>query len=149
MTLYDTINDEIKRAMLAKDRIRLETLRGIKKEMLEAKTAKGAPAELTEEAIIAILQRMIKQRKDSAEIYTSSGRDELAENEIEQLNVIREFLPKQLSEEELELEITKIITETSATSMKEMGKVMGIATKSLAGKAEGRAISAMVKKLLS
>lgn len=149
MTLYDTINDEIKRAMLAKDRIRLETLRGIKKEMLEAKTAKGAPAELTEEAIIAILQRMIKQRKDSAEIYTSSGRDELAENEVEQLNVIREFLPKQLSEEELELEITKIITETSATSMKEMGKVMGIATKSLAGKAEGRAISAMVKKLLS
>ena len=149
MTLYDTINDEIKRAMLAKDRIRLETLRGIKKEMLEAKTAKGAPAELTEEAIIAILQRMIKQRKDSAEIYTSSGRDELAENEIEQLNVIREFLPKQLSEEELELEITKVITETGATSMKEMGKVMGIATKSLAGKAEGRAISAMVKKLLS
>ncbi|NLJ01708.1 MAG: GatB/YqeY domain-containing protein [Bacteroidales bacterium] len=149
MTLYDTINDEIKRAMLAKDRIRLETLRGIKKEMLEAKTAKGAPAELTEEAIIAILQRMIKQRKDSAEIYTSSGRDELAENEVEQLNVIREFLPKQLSEEELELEITKVITETGATSMKEMGKVMGIATKTLAGKAEGRAISAMVKKLLS
>ena len=149
MTLYDTINDEIKRAMLAKDRIRLETLRGIKKEMLEAKTAKGAPAELTEEAIIAILQRMIKQRKDSAEIYTSSGRDELAENEVEQLNVIREFLPKQLSEEELELEITKVITETGATSMKEMGKVMGIATKTLAGKAEGRAISALVKKLLS
>ena len=149
MTLYDTINDEIKRAMLAKDRIRLETLRGIKKEMLEAKTAKGAPAELTEEAIIAILQRMIKQRKDSAEIYTSSGRDELAENEVEQLNVIREFLPKQLSEEELELEITKVITETGATSMIEMGKVMGIATKTLAGKAEGRAISAMVKKLLS
>lgn len=149
MTLYDTINDEIKRAMLAKDRIRLETLRGIKKEMLEAKTAKGAPAELTEEAIIAILQRMIKQRKDSAEIYTSSGRDELAENEVEQLNVIREFLPKQLSEEELELEIAKVITETGATSMKEMGKVMGIATKTLAGKAEGRAISAMVKKLLS
>ena len=149
MTLYDTINDEIKRAMLAKDRIRLETLRGIKKEMLEAKTAKGAPAELTEEAIIAILQRMIKQRKDSAEIYTSSGRDELAENEVEQLNVIREFLPKQLSEEELELEIAKVITETGATSMKEMGKVMGIATKTLAGKAEGRAISALVKKLLS
>ncbi len=92
---------------------------------------------------------MIKQRKDSAEIYTSSGRDELAENEVEQLNVIREFLPKQLSEEELELEITKVITETGATSMKEMGKVMGIATKTLAGKAEGRAISAMVKKLLS
>src|SRR5690554_379480 len=149
MTLYDTINDEIKRAMLARDKVRLDTLRGIKKELLEAKTAKDAPDELTEEMVIAILQRMVKQRKESADIYASSGRDELAENEIEQMNVIREYLPEQLSEEELEAAIKKIILETGATSMKEMGKVMSVATKELAGKAEGRAISDQVKKLLS
>lgn len=149
MTLYDTINDEIKRAMLAKDRVRLDTLRSIKKELLEAKTAKGAPEQLTEEAITAILQRMVKQRKESADIYTSSGREELAENEIEQLNIIREYLPEQLSPENLEAAIKKIILETGATSMKEMGKVMAVATKELAGKAEGRAISDQVKKLLS
>ncbi len=149
MTLYDTINDEIKRAMLARDKVRLDTLRGIKKELLEAKTAKDAPDELTEEMVISILQRMVKQRKESADIYASSGRDELAENEIEQLNVIREYLPEQLSEEELEAAIKKIIADTGATSMKEMGKVMAIATKELAGRAEGRAISNQVKKLLS
>ena len=149
MTLYDTINDEIKRAMLAKDKVRLETLRGIKKELLEAKTAKGAPGELTEEAITTILQRMVKQRKESADIFTSSGRDELAENEIEQMNVIREYLPEQLSEADLEAAIKRIIAEAGATSMKEMGKVMAVATKELAGKAEGRAISEQVKKLLS
>lgn len=149
MTLYDTINDEIKRAMLAKDKVRLETLRGIKKELLEAKTAKGAPTELTEEAITAILQRMVKQRKESADIFTSSGREELAENEIEQMNVIREYLPEQLSEADLKAAIKRIIAEAGATSMKEMGKVMAVATKELAGKAEGRAISEQVKKLLS
>lgn len=149
MTLYDTINDEIKKAMLAKDRVRLDTLRSIKKELLEAKTAKGAPQELTSDAVIAILQRMVKQRKESADIYTSGGRDELAENEIEQMNIIREYLPEQLSPEELELAIKKIIAESGATSMKEMGKVMAVATKELAGQAEGRAISDQVKKLLS
>ncbi len=149
MTLYDTINDEIKRAMLARDKVRLDTLRGIKKELLEAKTAKDAPDELTEEMVIAILQRMVKQRKESADIYASSGRDELAENEIEQMNVIREYLPEQLSEEELEAAIKKIIADTGATSMKEMGKVMAIATKELAGRAEGRAISNQVKNSLS
>ena len=135
--------------MLAKDKVRLEALRGIKKELLEAKTAKGAPDELTEEAIIAILQRMVKQRKESADIYTSSGRTELAETEIEQINVIREYLPAQLSGAELETAIKKIIVATGATSMKDMGKVMGASTKELAGKAEGRAISDMVKRLLS
>ncbi len=149
MTLYDTINDEIKRAMLARDKVRLDTLRGIKKELLEAKTAKDAPDELTQEMVIAILQRMVKQRKESADIYASSGRDELAENEIDQMNVIREYLPEQLSEEELEAAIKKIIADTGATSMKEMGKVMAIATKELAGRAEGRAISNQVKNLLS
>lgn len=135
--------------MLAKDKVRLETLRGIKKELLEAKTAKGAPTELTEEAITAILQRMVKQRKESADIFTSSGREELAENEIEQMNVIREYLPEQLSEADLKAAIKRIIAEAGATSMKEMGKVMAVATKELAGKAEGRAISEQVKKLLS
>lgn len=135
--------------MLAKDKVRLETLRGIKKELLEAKTAKGAPDELTEEAIVAILQRMVKQRRESADIYQKSGREELANNEIEQMNVIREYLPEQLSEADLELAISQIISETGATSMKDMGKVMGASTKKLAGRAEGRAISDMVKKLLS
>ncbi|MDO5522773.1 MAG: GatB/YqeY domain-containing protein [Bacteroidia bacterium] len=148
MNLFDTISNEIKKAMLAKDKVRLEALRGVKKEFLEAKTAKGASAELSDEAATAILQKMVKQRKDSAEIYKSQHRDDLAADEIAQLEVIQEFLPAQLSAEELETEIGKIIADTGATSMKDMGKVMGAATKQLAGKAEGRAISEMVKKLL-
>jgi hypothetical protein len=149
MNLFDTISEEIKKAMLAKDKIRLEALRGIKKEFLEAKTAKGANDELSDETAIAILQKMVKQRKDSAEIYMSQGRSDLAEGEIAQIKVIQDFLPSQLTAEELEAAIKKIITEVGATSMKDMGKVMGIATKELAGKAEGRSISEMVKKLLA
>lgn len=149
MNLFDTISDDIKKAMLAKDKVRLEALRGIKKEFLEAKTAKGSEGELTDEAATLILQKMVKQRKDSAEIYTSQGRADLAEDETAQMKVIQEYLPAQLSEEELEAAVKKIIAETGATSMKEMGKVMGVATKELAGKTEGRAISEMVKKLLS
>jgi len=149
MALIETITDEIKKAMLAKDKVRLEALRGIKKELLEAKTAKDAAAELSEEAATAILQKMVKQRKDSAEIYTAQNRPDLAEAEIEQMNVIQEYLPAQLTPGELESAVRMIIAETDATSMKEMGKVMGLATKQLAGKAEGRAISEMVKKLLS
>ena len=147
--LFDTINDEIKKAMLAKEKVRLEALRGVKKEFLEAKTAKGASDELSEEAMTAILQKMVKQRKDSAEIYSTQGRADLAEDEIAQLKVIQEFLPAQLSSEELESVVRSIIAETGSESMKDMGKVMGVATKQLAGKAEGRAISDMVKKLLS
>lgn len=149
MNLFDTISEEIKKAMLAKDKVRLEALRGIKKEFLEAKTAKGANDELSDETAIAILQKMVKQRKDSAEIYTSQGRPDLAEGEIAQIKVIQDFLPSQLTAEELETAVKKIITEVGATSMKDMGKVMGMATKELAGKAEGRAISEMVKKLLA
>lgn len=149
MNLFDTISDEIKKAMLAKDKVRLEALRGIKKEFLEAKTAKGASDELSDETATAILQKMVKQRKDSAEIYTTQNRADLAADEIAQLKVIQEFLPAQLSPEELESAVKSIIAETGATSMKDMGKVMGIATKQLAGKAEGRAVSEMVKKLLS
>ena len=148
MNLFDTISDEIKKAMLAKDKVRLEALRGVKKEFLEAKTAKGASDELSDETATSILQKMVKQRKDSAEIYTTQGRADLAEDEIAQLRVIQEFLPAQLSAEELESVIKSIISETGAESMKDMGKVMGTATKQLAGKAEGRAISEMVKKLL-
>ena len=149
MNLFDTISDEIKKAMLDKDKVRLEALRGVKKEFLEAKTAKGASDELSDEVATTILQKMVKQRKDSAEIYTTQGRADLAEDEIAQLRVIQEFLPAQLSAEELESVIKSIISETGAVSMKDMGKVMGAATKQLAGKAEGRAISEMVKKLLS
>ena len=149
MNLFDTISEEIKKAMLAKDKVRLEALRGVKKEFLEAKTAKGASDELSDETATAILQKMVKQRKDSADIYSTQGRPELAEEELAQLRVIQEFLPAQLSAEELEAEIRKIIAQTGASSMKEMGKVMGVASKQLAGKAEGRAISEMVKKLLA
>ncbi len=146
--LFNTISDEIKKAMLSKDKIRLEALRGVKKEFLEAKTAKGASDELSDETATAILQKMVKQRKDSAEIYTSQGRADLAADELAQLNVIQEFLPAQLSAEELESAIRSIIAQTGVSSIKDMGKVMGIATRQLAGKAEGRAISDMVKKML-
>ena len=149
MGLFETISDEIKKAMLAKDKVRLEALRGIKKEFLEAKTAKGAGDELSDETATAILQKMVKQRKDSAEIYTTQGRADLADTEIQQMNVIQEFLPEQLSSEALEAAVKQIIADAGATSMKDMGKVMGAATTQLAGKAEGRAVSEMVKKLLS
>ena len=148
MVSLDTINNEIKKAMLAKDKIRLEALRSIKKELLEAKTAKDAADEISEETVIAILQKMVKQRKDSAQIYIEQERSDLAEVEVEQYTVIQEYLPAQLSPEELEDAIKKIIADTGATSMKEMGKVMGVASKELAGKTEGRLISEMVKKLL-
>lgn len=149
MNLFDTISDEIKKAMLARDKVRLEALRGVKKEFLEAKTAKGASDELPDETATTILQKMVKQRKDSAEIYTTQGRADLAADELAQLRVIQEFIPAQLSSEELESAVQSIIVETGAQSMKDMGKVMGVATRQLAGKAEGRAISEMVKKLLS
>ena len=148
MLSLETINDEIKQAMLAKNRVKLETLRSIKKEFLDAKTAKGAADTLSEETIIAILQKMVKQRKESATIYISQGRTDLAEVEVEQFNVIEEYLPEQLSPEELEKAVKKIIADVGATSMKEMGKVMGVASKELAGKAEGKLISEMVRGLL-
>lgn len=147
--MLDTITNEIKKAMLAKDKVRLEALRAIKKELLEAKTAKGAGDELTEAVITAVLQKMVKQRRDSADIYTTQNRPDLAEPEIAQMEVIREFLPAQLSPEQLEAAVKQIIAETGATSMKEMGKVMGIASKQLAGKAEGKDISETVKRLLA
>lgn len=149
MDLFDKISDDIKKAMLARDAVRLESLRGIKKEFLEAKTAKGSDGTLPDEKAVQILSKMIKQRKESAEIYTQQNRPELAEAELAQAAVIEEYMPKQLSDEELTAALREIIARVGATSPKEMGKVMGLASKELAGKAEGRAISAKVKELLA
>ena len=149
MALFDTINEGIKKAMLAKDKVRLETLRGIKKEFLEAKTAPGSDGELSDEKALKILAKMMKQRKETAEIYNSQNRPELAQNELAEAAIIEEFLPKAMSDEQLTAALKAIIEEVGATSAKEMGKVMGVASKRLAGQAEGRAISAKVKELLN
>lgn len=149
MNLFDKISEDIKKAMLARERVRLEALKGIKKEFLEAKTAKGANGELTDETAVKIMVKMVKQRKESAQIYSENNREELAANELAEAAVIEEYLPKQLSEEELESELKAIISETGATGPKEMGKVMGIATKRLAGRAEGKIVSGKVKELLA
>lgn len=149
MNLFDKVSEDIKKAMLARDKVRLEALRGAKKEFLEAKTAKGANGELSDDNATKILVKMVKQRKESARIYQENNRPELADNELAEAAVLEEYLPKQLSPEELETEIRAIVTETGATGPKEMGKVMGVATKRLAGKAEGRAISDMVKNILN
>ena len=149
MALFDIITEEIKKAMLSKDRVRLDALRGVKKEFIEAKTAKGAADEFTDDKATSILQKMVKQRKESAEIYSQQNRFDLAEIEIEQMKVIQEFLPAQLSIEEIEAIVKKVILETEASSMKDMGNVMAVANKELAGKAEGGVISGIVRKLLS
>lgn len=149
MDLFDTISAQIKDAMLAKDKVRLEALRGIKKEFLEAKSMPGAGGVLSDDTAVKLLVKMAKQRRESAEIYNQNGRPEMAADELAQMAVIEEFLPKQLSEEELTAELRKIIEQTGATSAKEMGKVMGVATKALAGRADGRMISAKVKELLA
>lgn len=146
--LFNQISEDIKRAMLAKEKIALEALRGIKKEFLEAKTAKGGDGTLSEEQAVKILQKMVKQRKDSARIYTEQNRPELAENELAEVKVIEKYLPAQMTDEELEAAITIIISETGATGPQDMGKVMGAANKALSGKAEGRIISEKVKSLL-
>ena len=149
MNLFDRISSDIKNAMLAKDKVRLEALRGIKKEFLEAKTAKGSDGELSDDTALKILAKMVKQRKESAQIYTEQNRPDLAEPELAEAKVIEEYLPKQMTETELEAELKVIIAEVGATSAKEMGKVVGIASKKLAGRADGKAISAKVKELLA
>lgn len=149
MNLFDQVSEDIKKAMLARDAARLEALRGIKKEFLEAKTAKGADGELPDDKAMAILAKMIKQRKESAGIYTQQNRPELAKVELDQAQVIAEYLPATLSEEELTAKLREIIARVGATSPKEMGKVMGVASKELAGRAEGKAISAKVRELLN
>ncbi|MCD8165591.1 MAG: GatB/YqeY domain-containing protein [Bacteroides sp.] len=148
MDLFDQITEDIKTAMKAKDKVALDALRNVKKLFLEAKTAPGANDTLTDETATKIIQKLVKQGKDSAEIYQTQNRSDLAEAELEQVKVIEKYLPKQMTPEELEAALKEIIAETGANSGKDMGKVMGIATKKLAGLAEGKAISAKVKELL-
>lgn len=149
MNLFDTISEDIKKAMLAKDKVQLDALRGVKKEFLEAKTAKGGNGELTDEQAIKILQKMVKQRKDAAEMYINAGRSELAEKEIAETRVIESYLPAQMSDEELTANIQTIIQQLDAKGPQDMGKVMGAANKALSGKAEGRIIAQKVKDLLN
>lgn len=149
MDLFETINGDIKKAMLARDQKRLDTLRGIKKEFLEAKTAKGSDGTLSGDAALKILTKMVKQRKESAEIYVSQSRQDLADAELLEASIIEEYLPKQLTDEELTAALNEIIAQVGASSPQDMGKVMGVASKQLSGKAEGRAISAKVKELLN
>ncbi|HNR16458.1 MAG TPA: GatB/YqeY domain-containing protein [Chitinophagaceae bacterium] len=148
MSLEQKVMTELKAAMLAKDEAALRSLRAIKAAILLAKTSEGAGGELKEEDEIKMLQKMVKQRKDSLEIFQQQNRPELAKKEEEEIAVIENFLPKQLSADEIKAVLTKIIAETGATSPADMGKVMGAATKELAGKADGKTISGLVKELL-
>jgi len=141
------IQQDIKAAMLAKEKTRLESLRAIKAAILLAKTADGSES-IADEAVVKIIQKLVKQRKETAEIYKQQNREELAAQELAEAAAMEVYLPKQLSEEELEAELKKIIAQVGATGPQDMGKVMGTATKALAGKADGKAISALVKKLL-
>ena len=149
MSLKSTIEQEIKQAMLNKNRDRLRALRAIKSGILLAETEKGADGELSDDAEMKILQKAAKQRKDSLEVYQQQGREDLASVEKQELEVIEEFLPKQLSEEEIEKEVQQVISDLGASGPQDMGKVMGTATKKLAGKADGKVISALAKKLLT
>ena len=147
--LFDKVSADIKTAMLARDKVALEALRGMKKEFLEAKTAKGGDGTMTDEAGVKIMQKMVKQRKESAQIYTEQNRPELAENELAEAAVIEKYLPVQMTNEELETAINAIITQVGANGLQDLGKVMGIATKQLAGKTEGKLISEKAKQLLA
>lgn len=149
MTLFDQISEDIKAAMKARDKVRLDTLRNIKKVFLEAKTAPGANDTLNDADALKIISKLAKQGRETAATYVQAGRQDLSEAELAQVDVLESYLPKQLTAEEIEAEVKKIIAEVGAASMKEMGKVMGTASKLLAGKADGRVISEIVKKLLS
>ena len=148
--LEQQIQNDLKAAMLAKDKVALASIRGIKAAILLAKTAEGGQKDTIEDAeLVKIIQKLVKQRKESAAIYTEQNRPELAENELAEAAVMEKYLPKALSEEEVETIVRQIIADTGASSMADMGKVMGAATKQLAGQADGRVISGIVKKLLS
>ncbi len=149
MSLEEKINNDIKAAMMAKDKLRLEALRAVKSVILLAKTEKGHTDTLTVDAEMKILQKQVKQRKESAEIYQQQNRPELAEKEIAEAKVIEEYLPKMLSDAELTVEVKKIIEQVGAKAPSDMGKVMGVASRALAGKADGKAISEKVKALLA
>ena len=147
--LFDQISADIKKAMLARDKVTLEALRGIKKEFLEAKTAKGGDGTLHDDQGVKIMQKMVKQRKETALIYREQNRSELAENELAEAAVIEKYLPQQMSDAELETAVSAIIAQVGATGAQDMGKVMGVATKQLAGKTERMLISEKVKALLN
>ncbi|MCF2654125.1 GatB/YqeY domain-containing protein [Prevotella loescheii] len=147
--LFEQVSTDIKEAMKARDKVRLETLRNIKKVFLEAKTAPGADDNLSDANAMKILQKLAKQGKESAETYAKQNRQDLADAELAQVAVIEEYLPKPFSPEEVEEAVKTIISQLGATSMKDMGRVMGVATKQLAGKADGGAISQAVKKALA
>jgi uncharacterized protein YqeY len=149
MSLFDQISNDIKEAMKARDKVRLETLRNIKKVFLEAKTAPGANDTLEDSNALKILQKLAKQGKESADTFHQAHRQDLADNELAQVEVIEEYLPKPLTEAEIEAAVKAIIAQTGAQGMKDMGRVMGMASKQLAGKADGSAISVIVKKLLA
>lgn len=149
MEIFEQVSKDIVAAMKAKDKVRLEALRNVKKFFIEAKTAPGANDTLDDTTAIKILAKLAKQGRDTAALYTEQGRQELAEEEAAQAAIIEEYLPKALSAEELEAEVKAIIAEVGATSPKDMGKVMGVASKKLAGKADGKAISTLVKQLLA
>lgn len=147
--LYDQVSNDIKEAMKARDKVRLETLRNIKKVFIEAKTAPGANDTLEDAVALKILAKLAKQGKESAETFKQQNREDLAEEELAQVRVIEEYLPKPLTAEEIEAKVKEIIAQTGASSIKEMGKVMGVASKQMAGKADGKMISDIVKKLLA
>jgi len=147
--LFDKVSGDIRTAMLARDKVALEALRGMKKEFLDAKTAKGGDGHMSDEVGIKIIQKMIKQRKESAQIYTEQNRVDLAEVELAEAVVIERYLPVQMTDAELETAVAAIIAQTGATGIQDLGKVMGTASKQLTGKTEGRLISEKVKALLS
>lgn len=149
MSLEQKINDDIKAAMLAKEKEKLNALRAVKSALLLLKTEKGGDAAITDAAEMALLQKLTKQRKESAELYKSQNRQDLYEEEMSQYEVIAQYLPKQMSEAEIREVIRKIIADNNISGMKEMGKAMGMATKQLAGKADNKVISEIVKSLLS
>ncbi len=149
MALYETISEDIKAAMKARDKVRLETLRNIKKVFLEAKTAPGANDTLADADALKILQKLAKQGRETAKTYIENNRQDLADDELAQAAIIEEYLPKPLTDEEIEAEVRRIVAETGAQGMKDMGRVMGLASKQMAGKAEGGRISVIVKKILA
>lgn len=148
MNLFDKVNEDIKSAMKARDKVRLETLRNIKKVFLEAKTAPGSGDEISDEQALKIIQKLAKEGKENAVTFTNAGRSELAEHELEQVKVMEEYLPKQLPVEEVEKIVREVVSSVGATGMKDMGKVMAAASKKLAGTADGRTISTIVKQIL-
>lgn len=148
MALFDQINEDIKQAMREKNKVKLEALRGVKSELLLLKTS-GSASEITEEQEVKLIQKMVKQRKDSAEIFKTQGRDELYQNEAEQISYLENYLPEQMSDAQLSQAVAQIIERLGASSMKDMGKVMGTASQELAGKIDGKSISEKVKQLLN